>query len=779
MAGNHFKNGDGERSAVPPRSNGAGNAGVPSGSSQNGAGNRTSPGETAMFAALYEQSQKAKQAGRVGRQAFPGGAGSAASSAGVRPAPTGGANVAGPTGPANNANRAHNASPINSANPANSASSAGDAGLTGNLGTIYTGASETGTFARLDDDGAEFKGSGSKEDYYDFGLNYGGDSSTSSTSNGLVRHRHRKGERKKRRVTAVVAAIVVVVLVAFGVSGFMLLNSAKTVKSQAKETVEIVGGLKDKVTSGDFSTLPDDAKKIDELCSSMKKETSSPVWTMASFIPVYGSDINAARTMVDALSDVSSGALVPMADNLAQATPGKLFQNGTINVSALQAVADSLSDSSKVFKSANKKVQSIGDTHIAQVTELVDKAKDGFAVLDGAVDAAEKVAPVLPQMLGANGQTRNYLVYAMNNVEIRACGGFGGSQGLISVTDGQMSIGDFVPRIGLSEDEAVESVDEEDEALFGDHSNLYNSGNTYSPDWPRNSQRVAALWKSQYGQDVDGVVGIDPVFLQYLLGLVGNVSLPDGTVVDGTNAAKVLMHDVYWNYPVEESDGIFASVASAAFDKILGGIGDVDVTKLVGAFERGAEEGRLIAWMRNDDEQNAIKEMGIDASLPDPDDPSADPVAGVYFNNLSFSKLDWYLNADTQIGQGVKNGDSTCSYRITVTLTNIMTQEEAGKLPDYVAASAPDAARDDERLNVSLFAPTGGNISDLTVEGTQFGLGAATWHGIPFYSGTVDLHAGETTTITYTLTTSAEAGDKPLALRQTPTCQAARDSASA
>lgn len=779
MAGNHFKNGDGERPAVPPRSNGTGNAGVPSGSSQNGAGNRTSPGETAMFAALYEQSQKAKQAGRVGRQAFPGGAGSAASSAGVRPAPTGGANVAGSTGPANNANRAHNAGPVNSANPANSASSAGDAGFTGNLGTIYTGASETGTFARLNDDGAEFKGSGSKEDYYDFGLNYGGDSSTSPTSNGLVRHRHRKGERKKRRVAAVVAVIVVVVLVAFGVSGFMLFNSAKTVKSQAKETVEIVGGLKDKVTSGDFSTLPDDAKKIDELCSSMKKETSSPVWTMASFIPVYGGDINAARTMVDALSDVSSGALVPMADNLAQATPGKLFQDGTINVSALQAVADSLSDSSKAFKSANEKIQGIGDTHIAQVTELVDKAKDGFATLNGAVDAAEKVAPVLPQMLGANGQTRNYLLYAMNNVEIRACGGFGGSQGLISVTDGQMSIGEFVPRIGLSEDEAVESVDEEDEALFGNHSNLYNSGNTYSPDWPRNSQRVAALWKSQYGQDVDGVVGIDPVFLQYLLGLVGNVSLPDGTVVDGTNAAKVLMHDVYWNYPVEESDGIFASVASAAFDKILGGIGDVDVTKLVGAFERGAEEGRLIAWMRNDDEQNAIKETGIDASLPDPDDPSADPVAGVYFNNLSFSKLDWYLNADTQIGQGVKNGDGTCSYRITVTLTNIMTQEEAGKLPDYVAAGASDAARDDERLNVSVFAPTGGNISDLTVEGTQFGLGAATWHGIPFYSGTVDLHAGETTTITYTLTTSAEAGDKPLTLRQTPTCQAARDSASA
>ena len=116
----------------------------------------------------------------------------------------------------------------------------------------------------------------------------------------------------------------------------------------------------------------------------MKAETSEPaVDSGFVFIPVYGSDINAARTMIDALSDVPSNA-GSMADNLSQATPGKLFQDGMINVSALQAVADSLSSSSKVFKSANEKVQGIGDTHISQVTELVDKAKDGFATLNGA-----------------------------------------------------------------------------------------------------------------------------------------------------------------------------------------------------------------------------------------------------------------------------------------------------------------------------------------------------------------------------------------------------------
>lgn len=434
MAGNHFKGSDSGRPAVPPRPNGAGKAGTPGGAGQGGSGKRVSPGETAMFTALYEQSQKAKKTGRARGNVFAGGATSTSQPSGA------------PSVPANNAdaaNAANAAGNVNAGKAANNTPSAGGAGLTGNLGTIYTGASETGTFARLDDSGAEFAGSGSKEDYYDFGLNYGSDASSSSTSDGLVRHRHRKGERKKCHTGAIIAAVVAVLLVALGASGFMLLNSAKTVKSEAKEAVEIVGGLKDKVTSGDFSTLPDDAKKIDELCDSMKAETSSPLWTAASFIPVYGSDINAARTMIDALSDVSSNALVPMADNLSQATPGKLFQDGMINVSALQAVADSLSSSSKVFKSANEKIQGIGDTHISQVTELVDKAKDGFATLNGAVDAAEKVAPILPQMLGANGQTRHYLVLAMSNVEIRACGGFPGSRGVMSVTDGKLELGDL------------------------------------------------------------------------------------------------------------------------------------------------------------------------------------------------------------------------------------------------------------------------------------------------------------------------------------------------
>lgn len=770
MAGNHFKGSDSGRPAVPPRPNGAGKAGTPGGAGQGGSGKRVSPGETAMFTALYEQSQKAKKTGRARGNVFAGGATSASQPSGAPSAP---ANSA---GAANAANAAGN---VNAGKADNNTPSAGGAGLTGNLGTIYTGASETGTFARLDDSGAEFAGSGSKEDYYDFGLNYGSDASSSSTSDGLVRHRHRKGERKKRHTGAIIAAVVAVLLVALGASGFMLLNSAKTVKSEAKEAVEIVGGLKDKVTSGDFSTLPDDAKKIDELCNSMKAETSSPLWAAASFIPVYGSDINAARTMIDALSDVSSNALVPMADNLSQATPGKLFQDGMINVSALQAVADSLSSSSKVFKSANEKIQGIGDTHISQVTELVDKAKDGFATLNGAVDAAEKVAPVLPQMLGANGQTRHYLVLAMSNVEIRACGGFPGSRGVMSVTDGKLELGDFVKVDMMKEPLSPLPITDEEANLFttgwgltGFNTLGYTMGDvTMTPDYPRAAQLASDMQEAIVGDDIDGVFAVDPVFLQYMLGVVGGTQLPDGTVVDGSNAAKVLLHDIYWNYPVEEQDAIFAAVAGSAFNKIVDELGSSDITKIAAAIEKGASEGRILMYSRNDDEEKAAKALGISGALQT--DTSEAPILGVYVNNYSYSKMDWFLDKRVTIDSSVENADGSTTYRVTTSLKNTMTPQEKAEMPGYFQGhNGISQDIDDEVLRLYLYAPAGGSISDIKTSGSgSIEMNEATHDGLKVAWGGVHMLLGQDIKVEYTVTTSKDSGHKELKVRTTPTAQ--------
>lgn len=783
MAGRHFK-GDGSDAETPLSGSGRSGGAAASGSASRNDRKPVDPGETAMFIAMHEQSHRADSVATSGRAKIPeGGPRAQQPEVKLPPVTPRGAQQADDTVSADGPAPASGGTPLPRVNRTAAPAPDPEAEAGQTMASQPVDFDATSDMPAFSAEGPEFEGSGSKEEFYDFNLPYGGNGEDAGvTEDGLVRHRHHKEKKTGRIVGTIVLVVLLVLIVAGGVGGFMLFRSAKSVQANASSAVSLVSGLKDKLTSGDFSALPDDAKKIDSLCSSIEAETDSPLWAVASYVPVVGSDISAARTLVDALADVSSDGLVPMASKLADATPGKLIQaGGTVNVSAIQAVADSLASSSKVFENANDRVQAIGDTHIPQVTKLVKTAKDGFGMLDGAVSAAKQVAPVLPQMLGANGQTRNYLVIAENNVEIRARGGFGGSQGVISVTDGKMSVGEFKAATTVGDDQKLETTQEENilfNAITG-HMGTNSGDALYTPDFPRAASLASQMWEIQYNQHIDGVVALDPVFLQYLLGLVGSVSLPDGTVVDDTNAAKVLMHDVYWNYPVAETDGIFASVASAAFDKIMNGMGDVDMTKLVFVFEKGCEQGRFIAWMSDAQEESALKEMGISAALPSAKETSAAPVTGVYVNNYSFSKIDWYLNLNSEVGVGTQAGDGSCSYQVTTTLTSTLKKSEVDKLPDYVANSVYENGkitnRGNERLGVYLYAPAGGTITDVQVNGSDLKLTAAKHNGLDVQYGIVDLQPEETCTITYKVVTSKESGDKPLTVQMTPTCQTARD----
>ena len=579
----------------------------------------------------------------------------------------------------------------------------------------------------------------------------------------------------------VIACVLVALLAVGGTCGFMLYNSVKNVKAQAQSAVTLAKGAVSKVKDGDFTSVASDLRQLDAMCDNIKDETDGLLWTLASCAPVYGGDVKSARVLVSALCDVSDSALVPLADSLSSATPGKLFADGVINVSVLQAVADSLADAAPVITGANERVQGIGNMKLAQLQDYVDKAKSAFSTLSSAVDAADEVAPLLPGIFGADGQTRNYLVVAENNVEIRANGGYGGAQGIISVTDGVMTINDFQPKISMGIENALPVTDEE-EALFnyatgemGD-----DSGDAlFTPDFPRAASLISQMWEITYGDHVDGVVALDPVFLQYLLGVVGGTTLPDGSTMDGTNAAKVLMHDVYWNYDdTDIQDAMFSAAASAAFDKVLGGLGGADLKTLLSAVTKGFDEGRFIAWMENADEEALVKKMGIDAALPDASDTSAAPVAGVYVNNIRGSKMDWFLDKSVSLGTAAKNADGSTSYPVSVTLSSALDPAEEDSLPWYVTG-VPKGQPDwnVERVAVLLYAPAGGSITGLQTSGDlapAIGPQELTHDGLQVFNSVINLKAAQSITFSYTVTVPAAAGDQPLTVRSTPTCQDAR-----
>lgn len=73
----------------------------------------------------------------------------------------------------------------------------------------------------------------------------------------------------------------------------------------------------------------------------------------------------------------------------------------------------------------------------------------------------------------------------------------------------------------------------------------------YTRDTSRSAEGMRAIWqRTPWGSNtqLDGVLMVDPVFLQELTKISGNVTIPDGTVLTGDNTAEFLLNKVYVDY---------------------------------------------------------------------------------------------------------------------------------------------------------------------------------------------------------------------------------------
>lgn len=583
-------------------------------------------------------------------------------------------------------------------------------------------------------------------------------------------------KKGKGKIIGLVVGIVILAIVAFGgTTGFFLYKDAKNLQAQAGTLMSEVSSMKDYLKNGEGEQLNATAGTVAEQIASMRDTVNGPAWTIASFIPVYGDDIKLVRGMMEQADILAQDAMLPACAQLEDFKLGNLLTDGAVNIDMLQGLITTIQDVEPVVASSIDAIDALPEPHIGKIKALMDKVT---GPMDGAKVALEQVngiLPILPQMLGADGP-RNYLITAENNSEIRACGGFIGSLGVVNVDNGKISLGDFEGTLRSSNGPKPQiTITDEEMTLFQPYEPTMNftSGDAYfTPDFPKGASNVSTLWSLEHGgQHIDGVVALDPVFLQYLLQLCGGVTAADGTVVDGSNAANELLSGSYWKYPEGGAvqDAVFASVASGAFDQLLGGLGDVGFTNLFKVIKRGGDEGRLLMWMANEAEENAVVQMGFGGTLNS--DPTK-PQAGVFVNNYSYSKLDWYLNLDAVKGEGVKNADGTVSYPITVTLTNEMSAADAAALPAYIAAHNGTAdAPTQEMLRTLLYAPAGGTITDVVTSSGS--MKEATHNGLQVFYQDVRLMPSESFQVTYTVTVSAEAAEE-LDVRVTPTAQHAR-----
>ena len=589
-------------------------------------------------------------------------------------------------------------------------------------------------------------------------------------------HRGHRGNNNERRhhsrVGLVIALVIVAVVAVCGACAFQLYRSAMTAKGHAEDMVTELSTLKEAVKSGDTEALNNSVNTIVEDSDALNVEVTSPLWKLAANLPVVGEDVRSVQTLGAASSALVNDALVPIAQSVSGKKLSDIMHDGSFDVETISSVVAAVDQATPTIEGTLDTIDSLPEAHIPQLASAIEKVKTQTTQVRDTLAKAKPMLDVLPQMLGANGQTRTYLVIAQNNSELRSTGGLPGSWGTVTINNGTLTMGDFTTILhesGLK----VDITDEERNAMATNMDTDPAQVNC-DPDFVRVGELARDYWAQTGGGNVDGVIAIDPVFLQRLVALTGSITAPDGATLDGTNTAQALLSDVYWKYGNngDAQDAYFASVAELAFKSVLSNLGNASIKDLKDVYKKSAADGRLLVWMNDQGEEQVMQELGVAGGLST--DP-ARPVLGVYMNDDSYSKLSWYTQAGTTIDGGTKNADGTTTYNVTTTLTNTITPEEAASAPLYIYGGNADKRDNSDMLHFVYFiAPAGGAITNFSASDglifTDYGINQATLSGLQFIRVRTHLRSGESGTFTYQVTVPAEA-TQPLALRTTPLAQ--------
>ena len=377
-------------------------------------------------------------------------------------------------------------------------------------------------------------------------------------------------------------------------------------------------------------------------------------------------------------------------------------------------------------------------------------------------------------MLGVE-EDRLYLIAVQNPAEIRAGGGFPGSFGKLHIQDGILTVGDFSSVVNYMYHGTPPGVQitAEERTLFGHLSSIKDPRDAeLCPDFPRVGYIWAKAYEHMHKEPVAGVISITPHIVQRLLAATSTeLTLFDGSVLNGNNAMEVLLHDIYFkyfskNYVADRatiSDDLFTEAAKKTMELLTGEMSISRLLSYLPVAKESLADRTLMLWMADETEQEFIARLGWDGGLnTDPEQPEA----GVYFSCVLASKMGWYTMIHTEIGPRTRNEDGSYSYPMTVIFENTATKEEIKSATTYISGGGSGAI-----YGVGFFfAPAGGTVSDFWASNNQT-IQARTYNGHTLgYMPKFLLNAESSVTVTYTVTT-APGVDTPLTVSKTPTAQ--------
>ena len=490
--------------------------------------------------------------------------------------------------------------------------------------------------------------------------------------------------------------------------------------------------------------------------ASARVRTSDPLWHVAERLPWIGDDLAAVRVLSLSGDATVSQVAVPLSAVAAAIDPTALRRgDGSLDLSGLAASRDELADAETAALATQKDLQGLDRASLTRpVRSAVNEVSTLVDRLVPVTQAAARTARLAPALLGSDGP-RRYLLAFQNPAEARGTGGIVGFYAVIEADDGRVRL----TATGANDDLAV--LDAPPVDLGGEYANLYGSlsrdsdNANLSPHFPYAAQNLLGLWAAQTGQRLDGVVAMDPVALSRMLRVLGPVELADGETVTARSVVPLTLSEVYNRFDDQGQRRAFlASLVSALFERFSGP--GTDPVELVRALQEPVAEHRVLVYSAHEQEQLDLARTGLAGALPAADGS----VRGVVVDNAGANKLDYYL------GRTVRYEIGCTSAGRTQTTLHVQLHNGAPPtgLPRYVTSHAPALASSPStnRLIVSVFVPAPTGLQGVTVDGATTSVTTGAQLGYDVFSTTVDVRAGQTVTLVWSLDEPAVPDDARL-----------------
>jgi hypothetical protein len=521
----------------------------------------------------------------------------------------------------------------------------------------------------------------------------------------------------------VVAAVAGLGLTVFGwqaVTAVLALNDAKAAALK----------LTNAIAAGDAPRAETELKTFDDATTRAHHRTDGPLWWAGSRVPILGRNIDAVSTIAaqsDAIADDAMPGIVAVADRVQADTFRP--RNGRVDLEAVEDLLPVLATTDRVMARADKEIGRIQTDRLmgvlqVPVAEFAEQTKGAATAAAAAHDAGR----LLPTMLAGTGPTRHYLLMILNNAEVRSIGGMPGSFAVLEARRGKVEMREQSSNAGLERDLRL-SIKPELRAGFSRNAGYDLRDTAIIPDFPRVAELSARLAESYWDTEFDGVAAVDPVALGYVLSAVGALDIGDGITINQANAAQTLLNGIYLKYPILETQGkfqdaAFEQAARLIFDSLTAGRGNS--VQALRSLVRGVQEDRILLWSAHESEQKRIQATGISGSLTDRSQPQR-PQVGLFLNDMSQAKLDYYLHSETRLEATKCYDGDVQDLVMTTTLTSNVPQ--GSPLPTSIVGYGKRIPIGIAGLSVRVFAPPGGEIRSIKVDGKPAAIGRVTYMG--------------------------------------------------